>query len=784
MTKILNSLKVTGTGSSGQALGVTGGYVSINDSLYVGATTSTNNIKLMTGITNSSGIYGVVVRDSVTGHLEVINSIISSGSNSFIQGGNTFSAIGVLGTKDNYQLQLIVNNSNIVTFTTQSNYLLNNTTIGSTSSTASGILNIISSGTSSGYSIYNIDGNSNEIFKVYNNGTMYIRNGIITINGIQSPTQSFGQVSFSNNHPIISRSSSDNLPILQLSQTNGFGDILQLNNNGVISTRFDIDNNLVISTGSIWYGSKYGIGLDIQNGLIGSNSNSSMVGLFATSSYGGSLIIKSALVTDNHISYGLSGSNTTHIIGDRIGINTLLPTSLLHINSYTSSSTFRITNNESDIINVWGSGLIGIGTSTPSLSSGRGLHIVGITNSFRLQDGNELDGRALISYNNGEATWRDINRYVSGSGLTSSGLYPTVISVNLSSTPGLTISNGMLSFDNSIVGFGLTYSDYIKIDSRTIATSSNFNIYDSNNGYLFNVTTGTSFITFDISTISGTEDVEFEVRKSDGDIGVIQSLTIPDYDGSINLSTLTRQNQTIKYKYDSTISTWFSFVVDDGILPPQTIYANMNSYPSHAEEFPIIDINDSVQKSIDYSQGSFGQDWLNGIIYSSYKPIYNISNGSFFNYNSGEYIGMTQTLLTNQITFPAYSLQSGKSFKILMTGTSSSPSSSIMSLVISLGLNLFSGAIYTDYTLNDIWRLEYEIKVSDVGPSGSVHGSGLWTSYNSGDPLVNLMNTSIPYQSIDTTIDNILNISFDDTTFSGSTPIEIMVLHSTIERLA
>ena len=464
--KILNSLKVTGTGSSGQALGVTGGYVSINDSLYVGATTSTNNIKLMTGITNSSGIYGVVVRDSVTGHLEVINSIISSGSNSFIQGGNTFSAIGVLGTKDNYQLQLIVNNSNIVTFTTQSNYLLNNTTIGSTSSTASGILNIISSGTSSGYSIYNIDGNSNEIFKVYNNGTMYIRNGIITINGIQSPTQSFGQVSFSNNHPIISRSSSDNLPILQLSQTNGFGDILQLNNNGVISTRFDIDNNLVISTGSIWYGSKYGIGLDIQNGLIGSNSNSSMVGLFATSSYGGSLIIKSALVTDNHISYGLSGSNTTHIIGDRIGINTLLPTSLLHINSYTSSSTFRITNNESDIINVWGSGLIGIGTSTPSLSSGRGLHIVGITNSFRLQDGNELDGRALISYNNGEATWRDINRYVSGSGLTSSGLYPTVISVNLSSTPGLTISNGMLSFDNSIVGFGLTYSDYIKIDSR------------------------------------------------------------------------------------------------------------------------------------------------------------------------------------------------------------------------------------------------------------------------------------------------------------------------------
>jgi hypothetical protein len=36
MTKILNSLKVTGTGSSSQALGVTGGYVSINDKLRIG----------------------------------------------------------------------------------------------------------------------------------------------------------------------------------------------------------------------------------------------------------------------------------------------------------------------------------------------------------------------------------------------------------------------------------------------------------------------------------------------------------------------------------------------------------------------------------------------------------------------------------------------------------------------------------------------------------------------------------------------------------------------------
>jgi hypothetical protein len=69
MTKILNSLKVTGTGSSSQALGVTGGYVNINDKLRIGdwssptttldvyskgTTSSTNAFKITTGFTTNN----------------------------------------------------------------------------------------------------------------------------------------------------------------------------------------------------------------------------------------------------------------------------------------------------------------------------------------------------------------------------------------------------------------------------------------------------------------------------------------------------------------------------------------------------------------------------------------------------------------------------------------------------------------------------------------------------------------------------------------------------------
>jgi hypothetical protein len=200
----------------------------------------------------------------------------------------------------------------------------------------------------------------------------------------------------------------------------------------------------------------------------------------------------------------------------------------------------------------------------------------------------------------------------------------------------------------------------------------------------------------------------------------------------------------------------------------------MGASYGHAEEFPVLDINDTIQGAINYNQGGWSYDWLSGTIFSAYSPLTlsNATTTSMFNTASNSFIGLTSAPLT----ISAYSLTLGKSIRILLTGTASGSGS--LSIYPKIGSQTFSSTSITTGTISDApWRIEYELKVITVGSSGKLHGSGFWISSQASSPYQNIMGTSSYYTTVDTTIDN--RIDFLLTSSSSYT-----VIHSTIERLA
>jgi hypothetical protein len=515
----------------------------------------------------------------------------------------------------------------------------------------------------------------------------------------------------------------------------------------------------------------------------GSDSNVSGVGLFATSSNGGSIILKVGQLTTNYTTFGVSGFNVKNIYGAFTGLNTTSPSGLLDINSFTSSSTYpslRVrgwTSSVLDPLTVIGNGNVGIGTASPSTK----LHIYATqSGAFRLADTTQGSNKILVSDTNGVGTWTTASIYTAGNGLTSSNTtgYNPTFSISLQSNSGLTVSSSGLSLSPSIAGSGLTWSSGVLSVpyTLTVAKSTNFTVGTTQSGYLFDVTTSTSLIT--ITTPTTTNGFEFTVRKVDQTTGVILVNGVYEYPGSINYSYLTRQNQTITYKYNGT--DWSTYVVDNGVLPPSTVLANMGTTYSHAEEFPVIDINDTIQGAINYNQGAWSYDWLSGVVFSAYQPLTltNVTSKSMFYTASNRFIGST----SSPLIIKSYTLTPGKQYRISLSGTFSS-SGGTATFYPKIGSVTFSSVDVGMGSLSNIpWRIDYSFKVGDVGSSGKIHGDGFWVASSgaTNNKALNIMGTSSWYQTVDTTIDNRIDFLLSTALSTDS----VTIINSTIERLA
>ena len=469
---------------------------------------------------------------------------------------------------------------------------------------------------------------------------------------------------------------------------------------------------------------------------------------------------------------GLTGVSITN------NTTNYIPTSVLDVIPFGGSSTYSAfkvrnsTGSNPNSINVLYNGNVGFGTDNPQTK----LHINSTqSGAFRLNDTTESLGYYLVSDVDGVGTWTQSQQYEFGIGLTSTNEYPiSVVSVDLTPYSGLTLSPG-LGIDPNLAGLGLTYSSgVISIDSKVIYWSygmgTTLTIDPTKLDYVYVITTGSYLITIDTSLVDGIDGFQFTLLKDDSDIGVVYT-TINEYFSSVNNSRLTRQNQVIQYKYDSYDGIWKAYILDEGVVPPMTVLANMGTDYAHVEEFPVIDINDTIQKSLNYTEGSFTNDWLSGTIYSCFRKLSLPSGGSSLDLTTGNYIGDT--------TLPAYSMVQGKSFRIFLTGTVTTtvPPTNILKIRLYMGTLLLSN----DYTLstsltNEPFRLSYEIKIGDVGVSGSVHSSGIFTLQN--DQL-HLFDNTTWGQGVDTTNSNVIDVVLGS---DGDASYEIY--HSTIERLA
>jgi hypothetical protein len=472
--------------------------------------------------------------------------------------------------------------------------------------------------------------------------------------------------------------------------------------------------------------------------------------------------------------YSIFGSTLTYSTGV---VN--LKTSGVTAGSYGSSASIsqitvdtygRVTNvvtySISQGTNVFsGSGLTNSGNTFSVNINSNGLTFSSSQVSLNIGTGLTFSGGSLQSL--------DLTR--SGNGLTNSG---NTFSLLLQSNSGLTVSSSGLSVSPIIAGTGLTWSAGVLSVPYllTVTMSSNFTVGTTQSGYLFDVTTSTSLIT--ITTPTASNGFEFTVRKVDQTIGAILVNNTYEYSGSTNFSYLTRQNQTINYKYNGT--NWSTYVLDEGVLSSSTVLANMGTTYSHGEEFPVIDLNDTIQGAMNYNQGGWNYDWVSGTIFSAYQPLTlsNVTARSMFYTASNSFIGST----SSPLTIKSYSLKVGKSIRVLITGTASGSSTTPTVIIYpKIGSQTFSSTAIDigGPASNDPWRLEYEFKVTDVGSSGRVHGSGFWYGAANFGAFVykNIMDTTASYKTIDTTIDN--RIDFLLTSSDSYT-----IIHSTIERLA
>jgi hypothetical protein len=448
MTKVLNSLFITGTGSDSQALGVTSGYTYIyknlsigepiysqSDNLYIkndsdkyGIRVSTDggNIFLISGsqttyfndFQTSSNIDSVVIggtdSQSSFGTLKIGTSdhlirIISATSHSAIVSkgiigfGETFSndynlyPLTFEGDLNNERTRFLFNLDEL-SFGTQSNpYLFNISANGDISigtNSTLGKLFIHSSLTQSENILFLQSGDV--IGETFSNSYRFTSDGNLIISNYNPQSKIEITSTYSGNYSdLVLITSNQDVSSFTLSQNA----IIGLTNGIQISPRTNsikLDPNVKIN-------STIDDSIYLDFGFI-TQSNEEILGIFTQSSNTSKVLINPTAVvsTSSNTQFGLNLTTNLVSIGETQTISSLrINSNITSTYSGSYAADLDIYSNGNPSLIVFNSGNISVGTTSNSAK----LFISGDTYSFRLNDGNQGSGKFLISDSNGYGNW-------------------------------------------------------------------------------------------------------------------------------------------------------------------------------------------------------------------------------------------------------------------------------------------------------------------------------------------------------------------------------------------
>ena len=372
------------------------------------------------------------------------------------------------------------------------------------------------------------------------------------------------------------------------------------------------------------------------------------------------------------------------------------------------------------------------------------------------------------------------------------------------------------------VGTGLTVSDTGVINLLNVLPNLVVNLPGTFSGNVFTVSIGDNGRLYDVTTSTnviylnappqplqfwidnpGERGFEFRVRKNDSGIGLV-SVNIPEAGGTLSSPTgfpfvhLTRQNQIYEFKYNYASQSWVTYQIDMGYISPNTLIGNLTTATGNSEEYEFVDYDDSVQKALNYTEGSFKNDWLSGVIYSSIDPITYVTSNigvsfSLFNLNKNEFIGPTvsgQNTTGGGVIIPPYALTRGKQLRVQISGTYSkkgagtSPAETPFLFYLgSRTMSVFTYSIQPNASTAS-FNIDYNLKVRYGGQSGSVYGWGQavfeeLTSQAAPVYLINGYNTG--YVDVDLSRNATFSVLARNSDSGG---LNLTINSSTIERLS
>jgi len=297
--------------------------------------------------------------------------------------------------------------------------------------------------------------------------------------------------------------------------------------------------------------------------------------------------------------------------------------------------------------------------------------------------------------------------------------------------PGLTVSNtGVISLLNITPNTIIIYPGTFSGTYVTVSTVDNGKMFDidTNNQVIYIDPPGVSQSYWDNNI--GDRGFEFRVRKIDSSEGIV-SVSIPEIGGTPSSFTgfpyvhITRQNQIYEFKYNYASASWASYQVDMGYISPNTFVGNLTGVTGYGEEYEFVDYNDSVQKSLNYTEGSFTNDWLSGVIYSSIDPVSRTLSGT-----EQLLLNTTPYSFVGTVSLPTYSMVRGKVLRLKLSGTHSFAGNGNITILFKLvnGVTTATVSSITHSTTtgasNTSYEIDYQLKVRYGGQSGSVYGSG------------------------------------------------------------
>jgi hypothetical protein len=353
----------------------------------------------------------------------------------------------------------------------------------------------------------------------------------------------------------------------------------------------------------------------------------------------------------------------------------------------------------------------------------------------------------------------------------------------------------------SLDWFTLDPSPNVSVNLPGTFSGQVFTVSTNDNGKLFDITTSANVIYLSPPTFSANyftnspRDIgfEFRVRKADSGVGVV-AIDIPEVGGLPGstagwpFSHLRRQNQTMEFKWNSSSQSWIAYTIDNGYIQPNTILGNFNTQPGNPEEYEVVDYNDSTQNALNYSQGSFTNDWLSGVIYSSIDPL-NIATTSntsisLLNTQTNQYVGInTPGSPGSGLSLPAFSLTRGKHLRFRLAATYSKAPSSQAEFQFILGTQKLAGFTYSIGGIRATASIDidFNLKVRYGGASGSVYGYGSisFDELSSGATTYNLHKFDLGFLDVNLASTSIFDVRIQN----QSGQMGISVNSSTLERL-